>query len=249
MTVRIERDGKVLRVTLDRPEALNAIDHSVLEGLETMVESAARMDAQVVVLRGAGRSFCAGADLHEVRRMRAEPRELRDFMRRLGTVLTRLEQGPWVSVAGVHGHAVAGGLEIALACDIVVTASDAQIGDRHVEYGLVPAAGGSVRLPAAVPRAVARYLLLTGELLTGEAAAACGLVALSVAPEELDAAVDRVVERLRSRGHNTLRAARSMAADPASREIAFDRELDLFMAHVTDSGDVADGLDAFASRR
>lgn len=245
--VRLRVEDDVLWATLDRPETLNAIDHAVLDGLELMVARARADRVKVVVLAGAGRSFCAGADLRELSRLLDRPDDLRTFMARLGSVLEALETGPWVTVAAVHGYAVAGGCELLLAADIVVVTDDASIGDRHVEYGLVPAAGGSVRLARRLPAVTARYLLLTGELLSGTEAVRVGLATVAVTPDRLEPEVRRIVERLRSRGRSSLQTIKAMLAQAqdAPQAVALERERELFVAHATSAGDAAVGLDAF----
>jgi enoyl-CoA hydratase/carnithine racemase len=141
--VRLTLDGDVLWVLLDRPEARNAINTDVVDGLEQMLATARDHQVKAVVVRGAGGTFCSGADLHELRSLVDDPDALRSFLARLGDAFEELERAPWVTVAVVEGYAVAGGCELLLVCDIVLTSSVAEIGDRHVEYGLVPAAGSS----------------------------------------------------------------------------------------------------------
>ena len=245
--VRLSGDGAVLRVLIDRPHRLNAIDLDVLAGLEAMLATAAERRVKVVVLRGVGGSFCSGADLHMVRQMAHDGPALRSFMARLGEVLEGLERAPFVSVAVVEGYAVAGGCELLLACDIAVAAEDARIGDRHVEYGLAPAAGGSVRLVGSTSAAFARYLLLTGELVSGSDAVAMGIAARAVPAEALDGEVDRLVARLASRGRGALGTVKAMLR-PSSEfgsRARLERELDLFLEHMTTSSDPHVGLQAF----
>jgi enoyl-CoA hydratase/carnithine racemase len=248
--VVVETDGDVLRATIDRPQARNAIDEGVLRGLEATVETARSAGSRIVVLRGSGGSFCAGADLGLLARIRHDDAAMEGYMTRLGRVLDSLAAGPYVSVAVVEGYAVAGGLELLLAADIVIAASDARIGDRHLEYGLVPAAGGSVRLSRAVSRATANYLLFTGELLDGRRAVDMGLVALAVDQSELADQVEALVSRLRARSPDALRVLKEMCAlDGPSLAGPLRRERELFLRYVQESPDVIEGLDAFGSRR
>jgi enoyl-CoA hydratase/carnithine racemase len=246
-SVRLRFDGDVLWALIDRPETRNAINRAVVTGLEQMVAAAHEQQVKVVVIRGAGGTFCSGADLHEVRLLADDPAGLESFMVRFGAVLEDLERAPWVTVAVIEGHAVAGGCELLLASDIAITATTARIGDRHVEYGLAPAAGASVRLPRAVAPAFARYLLLTGELLSGEDAAQKGLAAIAVEPDALDDEVGRIVARLRSRGRATLKTVKAMLDQAPRGEIQplLRRELDLFLEHVATASDARRGLTAF----
>ncbi|MEN3280302.1 MAG: enoyl-CoA hydratase [Solirubrobacteraceae bacterium] len=244
--LRVDMDGDALWATINRPEIRNAINLEVIEGFEAMMATAHEQRVKVVVLRGAGRTFCSGADLHELHRLADDPQALRSFMRRLGAVLDQLERAPWVTVAVVEGYAVAGGCELLLACDIVLTAFDARIGDRHVEYGLVPAAGASVRLPRAIPPALARYLLLTGEMLSGQEAVDHGLATIAVEAQDLEDEAERIASRLLSRGHATLKTVKAMLADGRRDDASrLGRELDLFLAHVATSPDARAGLAAF----
>jgi enoyl-CoA hydratase/carnithine racemase len=245
--VQLHADGDVLWAVIDRQERRNAVNGDVLSGFEGMLATAHERRAKVVVIRGAGGTFCSGADLHELLERADDLAQVESFMRRFGSVLEELEGAPWATLAVVEGHAVAGGCELLLASDIVVAATTARIGDGHVNYGLVPAGGASVRLPRAVGPTLARYLLLTGELLTGSEAAQFGLATVAVEPDVLDAEVRRIVARLCSRGRATLRFVKTMLAGAPSADTRslFERELGLFVEHVGDSPDARLGLLAF----
>lgn len=241
----------VVRATIDRPTHMNAISNAVIEGLQHAIAVATATEARTLVIAGAGGTFCAGADLCEIERMReVDGRHLETFMVRLASVLRALETASFVSLAVVDGYAVAGGCEILLACDISVAAADARIGDRHQEYGLVPAAGGSVRLARTLPRARANYLLLTGELLSARNAAEWGLISVVVEPDDLESAVDGIVERLTTRSQDALATVKKMiwTANEEPRSEALEWERRLFMRHMA-SDDVSQGLSAFRDRR
>ena len=245
-------DGPVVRATIDRPAARNAINEAVVDGLEAALDVAEAARAKVVVLRGAGGTFCAGADLRLVQTLVGDRELMAGYVTRLANVTERLESGPFVSVAVVEGFALAGGCELLLACDISVAATDARIGDRHLEYGLAPGAGGSVRLVRTLPKAQARYLLLTGQAITGTQAAEWGLVTLAVPPEDLDATAERIVDRLASRSGEALRAVKAMVTAagperPVNEAMLAEREI--FVDFISTSPDVKEGLSAFAEGR
>lgn len=243
--------GAWVRATIARPEARNAIDGDVIEGLEAALDLAEAERARVLVLRGAGGTFCAGADLAYVLDLVDDREALGGYVERLADVLDRLEASPFASVCVIEGYALAGGCEILLACDVSVVSTEAQIGDRHLEYGLLPGAGGSVRLARSLPSARARWLLLSGEMLSGAQAAEWGLVTHAVPPAELDAAADAVVERLSSRSRDALAAVKTMAN--GLRDLTFDEailaERRLFLDHFLESPDGREGLAAFRDRR
>lgn len=248
--VEVRVDGDVVRATLDRPGVRNAIDSDMITGLAFAVDVAERASHRVLVIRGAGHSFCAGADLRELERLRSEPDRLDEFMRRLGELLDRIEAGHFVSIAVVEGHAVAGGCEILLACDLSVASATAVIGDGHVRYGLVPAAGGSVRLATALPPARSNLLLLTGRLLPAQQAADWGLVSMVVAPDDLDDAVEDLVATAGQRGTGVVASIKAMTAGARDRDRAdaLDAERRIFGRHVG-SAEAAAGLAAFRARR
>lgn len=250
--VMVAVEGPVVRATIDRPEARNAISEGVVEGLQAAVDRAVETGAKVLVLRGAGGTFCAGADLKLVRRLAGDRAAMGHYVTRLAEVTGRLESGPFASVAVVEGFALAGGCELLLACDMSVATTEARIGDRHLEYGLAPGAGGSVRLVRTLPKARARWLLLTGQMVTGAQAAQWGLVTMAVDPADLDATAEELVGRLAGRSGDALRTVKAMvtAAGP-DRTLgdAMAAERDLFLDFMGESRDVKEGLAAFADGR
>jgi len=247
--VVIDRVGNVVHARLDRPDVRNCIDFGIIEGLERAVEMA-HADASLLVVRGSGGHFCAGADLDLVRGLIGDRRGLEAYVTRLSEVLDAIEAGPFASLAAVEGYAVAGGCEMLLACDVVLASTEARIGDRHLEHALLPGAGGSVRLVRSLPRAYARWLLQSGEMISGAQAQAWGLATLVVAPDEFESELDRVVTRLASRDRVAMTAVREMArcAEDEPPAAAMQRERELFLDHITTSPNVREQLDGFVKR-
>jgi len=245
--------GVVLRATIDRPEARNAISPSVVDGLEAAVRRARDVDARVLVIRGAGGTFSAGADLAFVLSTIDQPGAIEDggafasVIRRLNDVLDEIEAAPFASVAVVDGFALAGGCEILLACDVVVADEAARIGDRHLELGLLPGGGGSVRLYRALSPARARWLLLSGEMISGREAAEWGLVTRAVPRGELDGAAEAMVARLASRSGDALAGAKEMIAAVRDVPVAdgLAAEQRIFLDHMAKSEDVRAALARF----
>lgn len=250
-SVLVESDARVVQATLNRPASRNCINPALLDGLEAAVDEAVVSGARVFVLRATGPAFCAGADLKYVRLIREDAVAFEAFIERIGRLLDRIETGPFAAVAIVDGVAVAGGCEIVLAFDVVIASSRARLGDGHVEYGLVPGAGGSVRLFRNVSAATARYLLLTGDMMSGHEAAACGLVHTAVDAEELDEVAERVIGRLAGRSREGLACVKQMIAAahsmPVEEAIAYERKL--CVQHLVNSPNVEEGLDAFITKR
>ncbi|HET8681979.1 MAG TPA: crotonase/enoyl-CoA hydratase family protein [Micromonosporaceae bacterium] len=191
-------------VTLNRPDRLNAIDDAMPGEIRTAVEMANADDAvRVIVVQGAGRAFCAGYDLKLYAESDAGARwsqgpvwdPVRDYreMRRNTDDFFTLWRSLKPTVAKVHGHAVAGGSDIALSCDLVVMADDARIGYPPARvWGCPTTAMWVYRLGAER----AKRMLLTGDTIDGATAAAWGLAVESVPPEDLDAAVERLADRI-----------------------------------------------------
>ncbi|MDA3041453.1 MAG: enoyl-CoA hydratase/isomerase family protein, partial [Actinomycetota bacterium] len=185
------RDG-VCRITLDRPERLNAVDTEMLRVIHA--EQLRLMDdldgSHAVVLSGAGRAFCAGADIGHIEAIAHDPLAYRAFLQALRDVVVGFEQLPQPVIAAVHGVALSGGFELMLGCDIIVAGRSAMIGDQHAQRGFVPGGGSSQRVPRWLSRPHARDLLLSGRWLSGDEAFSMGLVSRVVDDDALDATVD-----------------------------------------------------------
>lgn len=251
--VVLVEDGPVLRATIDRPEARNAISPAVAQGLAAAVERARRSGAKVLVLRGAAGTFCAGADLAFVRDTIDQPGAMSpespfgELIEDLNQVLLEIEAAPFASVAVIEGFALAGGCELLLACDVVVADEAARIGDRHLELALLPGGGGSVRLHKALTPARARWLLLSGEMITGREAAEWGLVTRAVPRDRLDEVAEAMIARLASRSADALSGAKEMITAvrdiPVPDGVAAERRI--FFEHMTKSEDVRASLARF----
>jgi enoyl-CoA hydratase/carnithine racemase len=173
--LRSEQHGSVRHLILDRPHQRNALNDRLIDGLAAAL-SAAEHDPSVTALmiRGAGPSFCAGADLQHLLALHDSGATPRAFLETVSALVRRIELSELPVVAVLHGHAVAGGLEIALACDVVVAEAGTLIGDGHIRNQLLPGAGSSVRLRRKVGDALGRWLILTGDLLPAERFLASG---------------------------------------------------------------------------
>lgn len=208
--IRTELRSKVLWVHLQRPEVLNAINEDIIAGLNAAVDRASERDVRVMVIRGTGRAFCAGADLVQVPGATPDIARMEQVVARVLAVVERIASLPKPVIAGVNGIAAAGGLELALACDMVVAAAGARFADAHSNYGLLPGAGGSARLPRAVGPALAKRMMLTGEFIPAEELMACGFVSEVAPPEELDARLEAVSASLAARSPRVLAAMKQL---------------------------------------
>lgn len=243
--------GGAMWVTLNRPEALNAITPDVVSGIDAAVERAASDDAvKAVVLTGTGRAFCAGADLKFVRNQVGGEAAVSGFLDSILVMMQRLETCPRPVVAALNGMALAGGLELVLCCDLVIAARSAKIGDAHANYGLLPGGGSSVRLPRKIGPTRAKYLLYTGEFVPAADLVAAGLVNEVVDDVELTAAVERLVAKLAPKSPLVLRRMKALVDDGLQQPSATALRLELLASEVhAHSHDMKEGLAAFEEKR
>jgi enoyl-CoA hydratase/carnithine racemase len=213
-TVVYEKRERVAWVTLNRPEQLNAYNMQMRDDLDEVL-AAVRDDAEVgaLVFRGAGRAFCAGADLTEFGTAPSPTvaRRIR-FARDVWGVLQRLAVP---TIAALHGFAFGSGLELALFCDLRVAASGTQIGLPEVRLGMIPAAGGTQTLARACGLGAALDLLLTGRRVEAEEALRLGILSRVVPAEQLEAEVDQLARDLASLDARAVRAARRAVKEGA----------------------------------
>lgn len=198
-TVTTERRDHVLVATLARPP-VNALDEALLAALEQALDAAVA-DAAVTVLhlRSAQKAFCAGADLAFLRDCLDTPEGTETMValvRRMQALFARLEAAPLVTLAEIGGAALGGGFELALACDLRMSAVEARLGLPEAGLGLLPGAGGTQRLTRLVGAGLARRLILGAETPSGAEAAALGLVQWALPRAELPAAAAALAARL-----------------------------------------------------
>ena len=247
--VAAELADRVLRVRLDRPDRLNAVSEELYADLEAvLVEAAAADDVGAVLLGGEGRAFCAGADLKAHAHGPRSPAERRAYVWAGQRVCRLLHGMDKPVVAAVHGYAIGAGAEIALSCDVVVCAGDAQL--RFPEIGLGTFVGGGVtsRLPQLVGPARAKRLLLLGRPLTGAEAEAWGLVAQSVPAAELDATSSALAAELADLPRTSVRLAKEALGRPASTDEALAFEAEALLACMGTEEWQA-GVRSFSTRR
>ena len=182
--VKVEQQGHVGILTIDRQEALNALNSQVLNDLDAAIdEVAANEDIYVVILTGAGRSFVAGADIGEMRDLTSI--EGKKFGVHGGGVFLKLENMSKPVIAAVNGFALGGGNELCMACDIRLASEKAKFGQPEVGLGITPGFAGTQRLPRIVGISKAMELILTAKTISAAEAKAIGLVSEVYPPEEL----------------------------------------------------------------
>lgn len=243
--VLTERDGAVLVITMNRPEARNAVNGALARGVaDALDELDGNPEISVGILTGAGGSFSAGMDLKAF--LTGDVPVVGD--RGLAGITTRPPEKP--IIAAIEGYALAGGCEIALACDLIVASREAKFGLPEAKRSLVAGAGGLFRLPQRIPRAVAMEYALTGEFFGAEDAKAWGLVNRLTEPgKALEGALE-LAAKITQSGPLAVRATKKIIAEspdwPADER--WQRQ-SAIMGPVMTSKDAREGATAFAEKR
>jgi len=245
--VLTHRKGRVGFVTIDRPQALNAVDTEVMEGLLGAVAAFDRdEDIGCIVLTGAGKAFIAGADIKEM----ADKSFLDMYVADTQSAWETLASTRTPMVAAVNGFALGGGCEIAMICDFIIAAETAKFGQPEIKLGVIPGWGGTQRLARAVGKAKAMDLILTGRMMDAREAEACGLVARVVPADRLMEDALAAAETIAAYSKPSVLAAKesvNRAFETTLAEgIRFERRL--FHA-LFSTEDQKEGMKAFAEKR
>jgi enoyl-CoA hydratase/carnithine racemase len=255
LTIRFEQRGAVAWITLNRPDAMNALSETMCAELRDATVRCERDPAiRVLVLTGAGRAFCAGADLKGVFESSAGdpgPSDaMGEFLDLVGGMMDRLRVCPKPTIAALNGLTMAGGLELAMTCDLIIAAESARIGDAHANFGVFPGAGGAAILPRRIGATAAKYLLFTGETMPARELVPLGLVNRVVPDAELVSEVEKLALRIASKSPLVLRRMKQAVADGLEQPQASALRLERLVldAH-RHSHDIQEGLAAFVGKR
>jgi enoyl-CoA hydratase/carnithine racemase len=249
--VELEDRGPVRHVVMKRAEKRNALnDELCMELGEAFAQAAEDDSVRVLVLRGDGAMFSSGMDLGGLRALSENPDGLRPYRAQLLKWWNLLEEMPKATIAQIHGGAIGGAMELALACDLRVMAEDAVAGLLEARIGLIPDVGGSSRLPSIVGLGNAKELIMTGKLIDGREAHRIGFANRIAPAAELDAATDQLVNELLACAPRAVALAKQVidaAAKPGLAE-SLAREVDA-QEQLAGSDDFAEGTQAFLDKR
>ncbi|MDQ3033733.1 MAG: enoyl-CoA hydratase-related protein [Myxococcota bacterium] len=248
--VRLEQDGAIATLTIDRQDKLNALDAQVVgELLDAAKEARTQRGVRCLIVTGAGdKAFVAGADISEMQSMRLE--QARAFAQAGHAALDALESLPFPVIAAVNGFALGGGTELALACDFIYASEKAKFGQPEVKLGVIPGFGGTQRLLRRVGNAHARELIYTGAIIGAEEALRIGLVNRVLPPAELMSAARATATTIAQMGPLAVGEAKKVLREGEGRLLrdANQLEIDGF-AGCFETEDQKEGMTAFLGKR
>lgn len=242
-----EKDGLAI-LTLNRPEALNALNSGFFAEMNSILDELAA-ETRVMIITGEGKAFAAGADIAEMVDM--DDAAAREFSKAGQNTFMRMEASELVIIAAVNGYALGGGCELAMACDFRIASEKALFGQPEVNLGLIPGFAATVRLPRLVGSGDALMLLLTGEAIKAPDALRIGLVSKIVAPEELMNESMRLAQLILSKGPDALKKVKAVTRQgmKTSYEKAHNMENEQFGSLFGMGQQGEEGMKAFLDKR
>lgn len=249
-TIQLKSDGRVATVRFNRPDKRNAISFQLVDELMHALDETETSGVQALILTGAGKAFCAGMDLDELKSLVGKTHEenVKDSAR-MAEMFRRLYEYPLPTIAAVNGAAVAGGTGLATMCDFTLSVPEAKYGYTEVRIGFVPAIVSSI-LVWQVGHKIARDLLITGRLFDAQEAHRYGLVNEIVAPEQLDARASELAEQILANSPTSVRATKrlinSFIAKQLDAQIAEAIEDN---ASIRTTADFREGVASFLEKR
>jgi methylglutaconyl-CoA hydratase len=249
-TIQVTYEGSVATITLNRPEKRNAISFELIDDLLRALDNVAKSDAIVLIVTGAGKAFCSGMDLENLKGLlgRTPEQNLEDSQTMVRLFRT-LYEFPKVTLAAVNGAAIAGGTGLALLCDFTLAVPEAKFGYTEVRIGFVPAIVSTFLLRQ-IGEKQARDLLLTGRIFDADEALRMGLIKEIVAPEKLMERARELAGLLMENSSASLRATKKLLSDHARAEI--DTQIDAAVrenAAIRSTADFREGITAFLEKR
>jgi 2-(1,2-epoxy-1,2-dihydrophenyl)acetyl-CoA isomerase len=250
-TLLVERAGAIATITLNRPDARNAIDLTMRQELVGALDEVEADEAtRVLILAGSGGHFCAGGDVKSMRTRRLTAAEGRGRVELLNRMVLRLVDFPCPTIAMVDGYAVGAGTNLALCCDLVVASDRAKFGELFNKIGLVPDGGGTWLLSRLVGLARAKELIFTGEVFDAAEAARIGLVNRVVPVADLGRVTRALAEKVAAGPPGVLRLAKHMVNRAATSDLAAALDLEAYSQGLAiASDDHQEGLAAFFDKR
>jgi 2-(1,2-epoxy-1,2-dihydrophenyl)acetyl-CoA isomerase len=253
-TIKVELNGAVCVLTLDRPDRLNALTPEVAKEFIAAINDSVGRGARAIVLTGSGRAFCAGGDLREMQEIASREGRVEAFfdepLRILNEAILLIRQTPVPFIAAVNGVASGGGCNLALACDLVIAAESAKFNQAFVKIGLSPDCGGTFILPRLIGWKRAAELMFTGDMIGAQRAHEMGMINSVVPDDELMKTVMAMAERLASAPTAAIAQVKKLLDASAAND--YGSQLELERKAQIESGqtkDFREGVSAFLEKR
>jgi enoyl-CoA hydratase/carnithine racemase len=241
--ILVEVDGPIRTVTLNRPEKRNAMDAELLDGLVQAFPADPDKNERVAVLRANGPAFCSGMDLNQRKESLGKPTTIVDSLK-------AVENYPLPVVAVVHGHALAGGNELALHCDFVVASSAANFGMPLAQIGLAPNWFLTKKLMEKAGPVASREILLLGDPMPAQKMLDMGIISRVAPPDQLEEEAQKIIRRLAANAPLSMRAMkRTLVAQAAFWHDMEHADIDAEVARISTSADTREGIEARLQRR
>jgi len=247
--VLLEINEGIAFITINRPGALNALNEALLDELiEVFINVKNNLEVKAIILTGKGKAFVSGADIAEMNEL--TPVEGRALMMKGHSVMNLIEGMEKPVIAAINGFTLGGGCELAMACDIRISSEKAKFGQPEVNLGIIPGFGGTQRLTRLVGKGMAKYLIMTAEIISADEALRIGLVERVVPAEELMGNAIKVARTIMSKAPYAVAVAKSVINNGISLDMksACTLEIESFTAPFS-SDDKKEGMNAFLEKR
>ncbi|HZK88164.1 MAG TPA: enoyl-CoA hydratase-related protein [Anaerovoracaceae bacterium] len=245
----LEINEGIAFITINRPGALNALNETLLDELiDVLINIKKNVEVKAIILTGKGKAFVSGADIAEMSKL--NPVEGRALMMKGHGVMNLIESMEKPVIAAINGFALGGGCELAMACDIRISSEKAKFGQPEVNLGIIPGFGGTQRLSRLVGKGMAKYLIMTAEIISADEALRIGLVERVVPAEELMGNAIKVARTIMSKAPYAVAVAKSVINNGISLDMksACTLEIESFTAPFS-SDDKREGMSAFLEKR
>jgi enoyl-CoA hydratase len=247
-TFKVERKQNYCLITIDRPESLNALNSTFFHELDTFLFDLEKWnDIRVLIITGTGKAFVAGADIAEM--VNKDSAAAMAFSQLGQKVFSRLESLDQIVIAAINGFALGGGLELAMACDFRIAATNAKFGQPEVNLGLIPGYAGTQRLPRLAGLANALFILTTGEMITSEEALRMGLVQKTVDPETLMTETLRLAGLIASKGPKAVKLVKNVVRKGCAMDFESASQLESESFGSLFGNEGLEGMQAFLEKR
>lgn len=246
-----EKQDKIAKITLNRPEVLNAMDSRMVLEISHALQNADKdKKIRVVIIRGSDRAFCVGSDLDSIKKKIKTLYDQQAYFESGNRMVKIIEQLTKPVIAVVSGYALAGGFDLMTTCDFAIATENAVMGDQHINFGLVGPGGGAAKVSRIVGIKRAKEIILMGKRVSGKEAETMGLVNRAVPPEELDSTVAEFVANLIDKSPTAIRISKALINRAVQTDFATAEELEVALSLLNvASEDYQKSIKAFGQKK